>query len=497
MPASTFRLLVASLGLAALFSPTCASTAGDARGDDDPRVRLRLSGHLEGRLEPCGCASGQLGGLARRSFTLQQDRGYDVALEGGNLITGSTPLDEEKLITALTVLSDARAPYAAVALGPRDLALDTGLLGSFFEGFGLPLVTSDLTYTPPEEGEPMPWPALPAVRVDVTDENGVSSSLAIASLTRATSLGRDLPDGFSELAADAAWERALAAAPDATFRILFVHGDRLRATCTDLAESLVPRPHLVVGVGADVAEPALVQIERTDSLPVPLVFPGTRGRHLVDITLARRPDASVQVTDHRVIALAGSTTVKGAMESPDVRQLLLQHRNNVRDAGLRERMAEQHPTANGARYVGDATCAGCHATAHEAWSKTAHAHAWQTLVDAEAGDRYGWPVTHYPDCVSCHVVGYGEKSGFVNPTRTPGLTNVACETCHGPGGDHLAAPTENGFPDLGPETCQRCHDYEQSPDFEWNEYWGRVGHGLEPWMAKQRENRERSTDDGK
>ena len=39
------------------------------------RVTLRLSGSLEGRLEPCGCASGQIGGLARRSFRLQGDRG--------------------------------------------------------------------------------------------------------------------------------------------------------------------------------------------------------------------------------------------------------------------------------------------------------------------------------------------------------------------------------------------------------------------------------------
>src|SRR5690349_22026585 len=49
-------------------------------------VRLLVSGSMLGRLEPCGCASGQLGGLARRMQHVGEQRNYDVLLEGGNVV---------------------------------------------------------------------------------------------------------------------------------------------------------------------------------------------------------------------------------------------------------------------------------------------------------------------------------------------------------------------------------------------------------------------------
>src|SRR5687767_8666118 len=60
-------------------------------------VRLLVSGSMLGRLEPCGCASGQLGGLARRTQHIGEMRNYDVLLEGGNLVDGATELDTMKM----------------------------------------------------------------------------------------------------------------------------------------------------------------------------------------------------------------------------------------------------------------------------------------------------------------------------------------------------------------------------------------------------------------
>ena len=88
-------IMIGAACIAALF---CLPDQQDGATNDvaAPRVRLRLSGHLEGRLEPCGCASGQMGGLARRAFLLRQDRNYDILIDNAyvNVHTSGNPTGE-------------------------------------------------------------------------------------------------------------------------------------------------------------------------------------------------------------------------------------------------------------------------------------------------------------------------------------------------------------------------------------------------------------------
>ena len=102
--------------------------------------------------------------------------------------------------------------------------------------------------------------------------------------------------------------------------------------------------------------------------------------------------------------------------------------------------------------------------------------------------RYGWPVTQYPDCVSCHVVGYGDASGFTNPETTAQLANVGCERCHGAGSAHSAAPATSRMGKVGGGTpsvvCTQCHDFEQSPDFDYTKRWPIIEHGKQKPKAR-------------
>src|SRR5206468_12752359 len=41
-----------------------------------------------------------------------------------------------------------------------------------------------------------------------------------------------------------------------------------------------------------------------------------------------------------------------------------------------------------------------------------------------------------PECVRCHVTGYHQPGGFDDPEKSPHMTNVQCEICHGMGGGH-------------------------------------------------------------
>jgi hypothetical protein len=140
------------------------------------------------------------------------------------------------------------------------------------------------------------------------------------------------------------------------------------------------------------------------------------------------------------------------------------------------------------------------------FEKTPHAHATDTLVHLT-------PPRHFdPECLSCHVTGWDPQkyfpydSGYLSLTKTPDLVGNGCENCHGPAGRHAAA--ENGEIDIkdaekeelraalrlkvGPnegnksgqlfktesvvDRCMRCHDLDNSPEFDFQTYWPKVKH---------------------
>ena len=79
------------------------------------------------------------------------------------------------------------------------------------------------------------------------------------------------------------------------------------------------------------------------------------------------------------------------------------------------------------------------------------------------------------ECVGCHVVGFGRKGGFANAKATPELANVQCEACHGPGSIHAESPAA-GYGAAGARSCLRCHDPQNSPEFDFYSYWPKIRH---------------------
>ncbi|MCA8976125.1 MAG: hypothetical protein KDC98_15495 [Planctomycetes bacterium] len=456
-----------ALALAAALTIRCGGpdaklTQSPPTANDSDAVRLLISGNLQGRLEPCGCASGQLGGLARRWFQIGER--HDLLIEGGNLVADSTPLAGAKTFAAMQCLFGMERQYDAMAVGPDDLQLDWDELADYLS-MGR-VVASDLRCADQS------WTAEPFLENDV---RGIK--VRIASLT--TDLGK-LPTppesrGLELLEPAAAWQRALAGAAPTTLRILLVHGaaDLTRR----LAVSLRPPPDLVVGLDPSINEPPG---EAELGGAVPIVFTGVRGRVMLDLSLSR--SAGQPRLEYRRLELHGIDGKPGALEDASVRQILLTHRLQVKEEGILQQMAGQLPTPNGASYVGSAGCSECHEAAYRVWQGSRHAAAWTTLENAERDEsRYGWPVTHYPDCVSCHVVGYRQHSGFSTQADTPHLGAVGCERCHGPGSKHVDSEGKTALGKVGaglPSTvCTECHDFDQSPAFDYTTYWGLISHG--------------------
>ena len=149
-------------------------------------------------------------------------------------------------------------------------------------------------------------------------------------------------------------------------------------------------------------------------------------------------------------------------ECESVRQLLRDFYRDVaaegpsQDARLfAEQLLEQQPK-NG--YVAATACQRCHEQEYLQWSATRHAFAYETLLKKERYFDAG--------CVSCHTTGFGYQTGFQIGDSDSTLKGVQCETCHGPGKQHVGNPKKSNIRS-GADTslCLQCHDTKHSPGF--------------------------------
>ena len=125
---------------------------------------------------------------------------------------------------------------------------------------------------------------------------------------------------------------------------------------------------------------------------------------------------------------------------------------------------------------GTVGCVSCHALKANEWNGTGHATALTRGLNGLKSDHFG------PNCVSCHSTGYDSNAAndgfddfdFVFPdTLFVGqadlvaaaypdamkLANIQCESCHGPGSEHLGNKTDNKIvSSLDSKTCAVCHD---------------------------------------
>jgi hypothetical protein len=118
-------------------------------------------------------------------------------------------------------------------------------------------------------------------------------------------------------------------------------------------------------------------------------------------------------------------------------------------------------------YLGDQECKTCHEPFWKQWEKTDHFQAWKKLVSKGKNSD--------PDCIECHSVGFGLKGGFISEEKTPLLKGVQCESCHGPGGVHKKDYSRR-LPPVTQDTCLKCHNKKNSPDFNLETYYSRITH---------------------
>jgi hypothetical protein len=247
------------------------------------------------------------------------------------------------------------------------------------------------------------------------------------------------------------------------------------------------------GVPPATAEPA------GDALVVRV---GLRGQYVGVVGAFRtgRPDRPWDLRYQLVQMVPEFKTPPGKEKGHPVMELIEEYALRVKDGdflGKRAARAQPHPIQGifkNAEYVGSGECRGCHGDAYKVWKNSKHSHAYEAL---EKKAKHPSNRQYDPECVACHVVGFGYQTGFKNEKDTPNLKHVGCESCHGPCSPHLENPKDpkihaliNPFkapPNETPQarqrrenlldiSCQKCHDQDNDPLWRFPVRWADVAH---------------------
>ncbi len=465
--------------LGAVLSASCARRSMP-RAPDLPLVILDLSGTLLGRLDPCGCAANQKGGLATRKTFLWRRRATGaVALEGCRFLPESRwglPYAElnGRILMRCLGKGGGGMDYAGMGVGAEDLLPGLENLKALAaKAQGPPLISSNIL-------DGAGRPAFSPFRVVTKGEARVF----------VTSLTLRIPPGFPSKIGLLPWKTALATvleqAPAEAYRVLLLDGGTAAARAA--ARAFPGELDLVLTAKGDYnPTPGSAEVREGDTV---ILDPGSGGRFVLEVELTRKAGKTrlLRYTPYPLPpkeARKDRESPPGAITpDPAMMELITAMRCDLADGlALSEALARPAPARRGG-YTGSRSCFPCHEASARAWKKSPHARAWAALEQDE--EARGWPITLSPECVSCHVVGFGMATGFESPEKTPDLLNVGCEVCHGPGREHVKRMMRDPRdPEKavdragdGGAHCFACHDTERQTHghFHYSVKWKKIRH---------------------
>jgi hypothetical protein len=454
-----------------------------------PDYSLVLTGGQFGYLEPCGCAGieNQKGGLSRRHSLIKQlaSQGWNpIPLDLGDQIRRSGPQSEIKFDKTLSGL--ATMGYQAVGLGVEDLRLLTGAaLFSQFSGAERPplFVSANVS---------MPGVELP--RFKIIDTAG--RKIGVTSVLGQEYQSRIPLDDEKDLVFAAPAQALAQIVPQleaAKCDHLVLLSNAPPSESKALAAQFPQFDIVVTAEGADEPrrEPELLDGKRM------FVELGHKGMFAVVLGFYGDPASPVR---YQRVPLDARFPASAEMAA-----LLRDYQKQLEAVGLAGLgvTASVHPAAASAddlagQFVGSKVCGECHTKAYRIWSTRpslsehghGHAAATATLTKLDPPRQFD------PECLSCHATGWNPKeyypyaTGFASLQETPLLAGNGCENCHGPGAAHVAAERgqDRALQDklrqsvrrtkgeAEQQLCAKCHDHDNSPDFNFETYWPKIEH---------------------
>ena len=446
------------LATAATWAVIYFRKSGQEVGESDS-LTIHFTCDAMGRLEPCGCFTGQHGGLTRLRTWLgeRKDPGPVLKVDVGGAIAGGADYD----IIQYRYMARAYATmgFAALNMGGREATLPADTLTS-----------SGVLLARPHDQRLAGVCGDPQGTVGAMAHRGIDGSrvgiLGVVSPHSVPEPG----EGIAVLGLNEAIDRHL---PELARRRTssFYPPSPTKPKC---AASRRTTSSLPLIVGGDVAGPTQDILRENESM---ILFTTNQARTVGTLVATLSGEERKRLTDpsYDIQLLWDSIP-----QHEELLAMVREYRSEIRKTPL----AIDDPNvkdpnaipgvAMDATYVGSAACKSCHAGAHEVWEKSGHAHAFETLVKTGSDAD--------PHCISCHTVGFGKPAGYRRPMGSTSLVDVGCESCHGPASEHVARyldgkPSNFHFRPLGPGDCKSCHYGEFSRPFEWDKFWPGIEHG--------------------
>ena len=413
-------------------------------------LMVLYTGNTQAHLEPCGCFVGQSGGLPRRATAIAQisARGFSpLTIDLGGVLPSEVPkmaqsafeeiaastkpvsaLDRLRTRTALTAMGVMG--YHAMVPGSMEANLGVDFVKETLSGQSFPLIAANLE----------------------------ASELRFQPYLMKTVGGKKIAlIGLSALENLPGWK----VEPPVSAL------DRVLPKIRDESDFVIVLSSLTPEMNRDIAAKypyisAILNYEsgETERIgDVLLAYSEAKGKTLGVLTLRVEGDAPSVSAEQ--IALT-----EAVPDDPKVRSMLGDFYERVATDPLLQNQGAplfsgeplEGDASNG--YVGSEACKTCHLEESDQWMHSSHAAAFNTLLTV--GRQF------YPECVSCHVTGFGYETGYrINTPERNHLAEVGCETCHGPGKKHVNTPlAENIRGEVPERICASCHNAEHSPGFE-------------------------------
>ncbi len=403
-------------------------------------LTIFLTGNELGMLKPCGCSGGQLGGLDKRSAVLNSvPVTQRLIVDAGSLVED----DDEQSLIKFRILIQAfnLLGYDVVNLSREDIEIaeNLGLLDGIGSAFSVISFQGDVETN------------LPAKFTKRFPLKEGTVTVTVAAFDTESDLEALSAEQIGELFASEPNVQAI--------NILILN------YCDASVIGSVAKTGIVNCLICPAESDEPMVIGGSDEKPL-VISVGRYGKYV----------AKLQVRDTDIwsdkISFSAVPVTEELPQKESLVELYRIYQQLVKEENLLERQL-RFSLPRGLKYTGSAYCELCHDYEYEKWSANPHADAYATLE--EAGSQYD------PECIVCHVVGFGYETGFISGDATGHLKNVGCECCHGPGLEHIQTlgKAETRGPMLD---CSDCHTPEQSAKYAENEqlYLEKIIHWREP-----------------
>lgn len=476
-----FRLLVGAAVLLSVASLLAFLLWPGLSGNSSARKRRRrlgaLSGalfvtcNLNGRIVPCGCEEGELGGIARAAAvfdTWKEERSDHIVVDVGN----ATILSHEAADTVNRFTFDAleRLGCAVVNCGINEVMLPPDKLIALAKGRSFQLISANFVHA--DTDKPVLPPHLVLARGGLR--------IAFIGLVDDQFAWPDRPQNLRLLPPEEALAREIPAVKEQA-EVIVVLGFLRPEKLYELAQKF-PDVALFIGGRTTVSSNTSETTEHSA-----IAYLGDEGCSVARLTFDMEPGERphIEFTTKRL-----DEGVKVPAASP-MAKLVGRFTQALDGKPLPGADWSLTMPCTGS-FVGSDVCSMCHAKEFFKWYGSAHAGAYVTLLQQQPRQNKN------RDCLACHTTGYGQPRGYdperpdVKPAalrqlaelqkKAPHLAKkerpklsqnplkgVGCESCHGGARRHLGEalkhlknPKAAGFeirlrPKASVRNCSACH----------------------------------------